>query len=47
MIQVGQKKKAKFCGEFTVGKVARLKRPMKCQCVEVGTSRLIITYPSE
>jgi hypothetical protein len=38
MIQVGQKKKAKYWGDFSVSKVARLKKPVECQCEEVGTA---------
>jgi len=36
MIQVGQEKKAKYWGSFSVNKVARLKKPVECQCKEVG-----------
>lgn len=36
MIQVGQKKKAKYWGSFSVNKVARLKKPVECQCKEAG-----------
>lgn len=38
MIQVGQKKKAKYWGDFSVNKVARLKKPVECQCKEIGTA---------
>ena len=38
MIQVGQKKKAKYWGDFSVSKVARLKEPVACQCEELGTA---------
>ena len=38
MIQVGQKKKAKYWGGFTVSKVARLQKPVACQCEELGTA---------
>jgi hypothetical protein len=36
MIQIGQKKKAKYWGNFSVDKVARLKQPVECQCKEIG-----------
>lgn len=36
MIQVGQKKKAKYWGDFSVSKVARLKRPVECKCEQIG-----------
>jgi hypothetical protein len=36
MIQVGQEKKAKYWGSFSVSKVARLKKPVECKCKEVG-----------
>lgn len=36
MIQVGQKKNAKYWGGFSVSKVARLKKPVECQCEELG-----------
>jgi hypothetical protein len=36
VIQVGQEKKAKYWGRFSVSKVARLKKPVECQCKEVG-----------
>ena len=36
MIQVGQEKKAKYWGSFSVSKVARLKKPVECQCKEIG-----------
>ena len=38
MIKVGQKKKARYWGNFTVSKVARLKKPVECQCREIGTA---------
>lgn len=38
MIQVGQKKKAKYWGDFSVNKVARLKKPVECKCEEIGTA---------
>jgi len=38
MILAGQQKKAKYWGGFTVDKVARLKKPVECQCEEVGTA---------
>ena len=38
MIQAGQKKKAKYWGNFSVGKVARLKNPVECKCQEIGTA---------
>jgi len=38
MIQVGQKKKAKYWGGFGVSKVARLKKPVECRCEEIGTA---------
>lgn len=36
MIQVGQKKKPKYRGSFSLSKVARLKEPVVCQCEEIG-----------
>ena len=38
MIQVGQKKKVRYWGDFSVSKVARLKKPVECQCEEIGTA---------
>jgi len=38
MIKVGQQKKAKYWGRFTVRKVARLKRPVECHCQDIGTA---------
>ena len=38
MIKVGQKKKAKYWGNFVVEKVARLKEPVECHGQEVGTA---------
>jgi len=38
MIQVGQKKKAKYWGSFSVSKVARLNKPVECQCEEIGVA---------
>ena len=37
MIKVGQQKKAKYWGKFTVRKVARLKKPVECKCHDIGT----------
>ena len=36
MIQEGQKKTARYWGDFTVKKVAKLKSPIKCHSKEVG-----------
>jgi hypothetical protein len=36
MIKVGQKKKAKYWGDFTVKKVAELAHPVMCKCEEKG-----------
>jgi hypothetical protein len=38
MIEVGQKKKAKYWGNFTIAKVAKLQNPVKCTCAEIGTA---------
>ncbi len=38
MIQVGQEKKAKYWGKYTVSKIARLQQPVECRCEEVGTA---------
>jgi len=36
MIEKGQKKKAKYWGNFTVKKVAKLKSPILCRSQEIG-----------
>jgi len=38
MIKVGQQKKAKYWGIFSVSKVARLKKPVECHCQDIGTA---------
>jgi hypothetical protein len=38
MIKVGQQKKAKYWGSFTVSKVARLRKPVECHSQEIGTA---------
>ena len=38
MIQAGQKKKIKYWGDFSVSKVAQLKKPVECQCKELGVA---------
>lgn len=38
MIQVGQQKKVKYWGGFSVSKVARLKKAVECQCEELGVA---------
>ena len=38
MIVAGQQKKARYQGRFSVSKVARLKKPVECNCEEVGTA---------
>ena len=38
MIEVGQKKQAKYWGKFVVKKVASLKEPQECYCQEIGTA---------
>lgn len=38
MIVVGQQKKARYWGRFTVKKVARLKKAVECQCEDIGTA---------
>jgi len=38
MIQAGQKKNVRYWGDFSVGKVARLKKPVECQCKELGVA---------
>lgn len=36
MIKVGEQKKAKYWGNFSVKKVAMLKEPQECHCEEIG-----------
>lgn len=36
MIQVGQRKRARYWGEFTVSKVAKLESPVMCYSEEIG-----------
>ena len=36
MIKEGQKKKARYWGNYTVKKVVKLSQPIKCHCEEVG-----------
>jgi hypothetical protein len=38
MIKVGQKKKAKYWGNFIVRRVAQLKKPVECRSKEIGTA---------
>ena len=38
MIKVGQQKKAKYRGKFTVNKVAQLGEPVECYSKEIGTA---------
>jgi len=38
MIKVGQQKKARYWGKFTVRKVARLEKPVECHCQDIGTA---------